>query len=112
MQEERKQQRQEEWIREIPSHLKPLLNQMIGNLSSFYQSLCKKGIYLPEKGSKAIHGEYLWKVFTNQVYCPLRREVQVGHMKEKMSKIELLELIEEEIKPTSIGLDEEHLPEL
>lgn len=33
-------------------------------------------------------------------------------MKEKMSKIELLELIEEEIKPTSIGLDEEHLPEL
>lgn len=52
------------WIRKVPPNLKPLLNTLIGNLSNFYQSLSKKGYYLPERGMRAIHGEYLWKVFT------------------------------------------------
>ena len=47
------------WIKEVPPNLKPLLNTMIGNLSSFYQSLSKQGYYLPEKSTRAIHGEYL-----------------------------------------------------
>jgi len=52
------------WIRNVPTKLKPLLNSMIGNLNNFYYSLQKKGFYLPERSSKAINGEYLWKVYT------------------------------------------------
>ena len=69
---------------------------MIGNLPNFYFSLVKKGYYLPERKSKAITGEYLWKVYTNQVYCPLATEIKIGKCKEKVSKIALLEYLESE----------------
>ena len=58
------QEREIDWIKKVPEHLKPLLNNLIGNLKSFHKSLCKKGLYLPALKSRAIHGEYLWKVFT------------------------------------------------
>ena len=75
------------WIKDIPPKLKPLLNKLIGNLTNFYFSLVKKGFYLPERKTKAINGEYLWKVFTNQVYCPKTVDIKIGHCKEKVSKI-------------------------
>ena len=80
-------------------------------MKSFYSSLVKKGLYLPEHGSRTICGEYLWKVFTEQVYCPLRSMVKIGATIEKISKINLLEFIELEIAPKSLGMDDEHLPE-
>jgi len=84
---------------------------MIGNLPNFYFSLQKKGYYLPERKSKAINGEYLWKVFTKQVYCPMSKDVKIGRCKEKKSKIALLEYLEEDLNPETVGMDEEHLPE-
>jgi hypothetical protein len=33
-------------------------------------------------------------------------------LKEKYSKIYLLEVLEEQLSPNSVGLDEEHLPDL
>ena len=52
------------WVINVPDHLLPQINKIIGNLDGFYYSLQKNGHYLPERRSKAINGEYLWKVHT------------------------------------------------
>jgi len=56
--------------------------------------LCKKGYYLPEYKTRAIHGEYLWKIFTKQAVCLQRTEIKIGNSPEKISKIALLEVLE------------------
>lgn len=70
--------------------------------------MSKKGYYLPELATRAIHGEYLWKVFTEQVYCPLRKDIKIGFCIEKVSKIDLVEYLEEEVKPKTMGLKEDY----
>ena len=64
MQDERGLAERLPWIRNVPPNLIPLLNKLIGNLPNFYFSIQKKGYYLPERKSKAITGEYLWKIYT------------------------------------------------
>ena len=84
-------------LKEIPQSLLPKLNQLITNKRSFYEALSKKGFYLPPYKNRGVTGEYLWKVFTEEVICPSRNNIKIGYLPEKVTAIELFYALEEEL---------------
>ena len=41
----------------------------------------------------------------------MRKDIKIGFCIEKVSKIDLVEYLEEEVKPKTLGLKEDYLPE-
>ena len=82
-------------LENIPPEILPQLNQLIKSKQSFYLALADKGHYLPSYDSKAITGQYLWKVFLKKVSIPMRNQVKIGYIPNYISKMELYETLDD-----------------
>ena len=74
--EEEKVDDQTLFYKDIPEHLLPFLNKLIRNKENFYVALVMEGYYLPEYESRAVTGEFLWKVFTGEIACLKRADIK------------------------------------
>ena len=53
----------------------------------------------------------MWEVFKGEVPVHLRSNVNVGFIPEKTSKLKILNAIDEALKPKSMKLDWQHMPD-
>jgi len=52
------------------------LNKLIRNKENFYIALIMESYYLPVYESRAVTGEFLWKVFTGEITCFKRNDIK------------------------------------
>ena len=66
--------------------------------------------YIDGTSCKAVTGQYLWEVFTEEKPCLKRSDVKQGYITKYVSKQKLVEHLEEELG-AELGFDEDHLPD-
>ena len=85
-------------------------NALLGPKKSLYDKLIIRGDYLPDKKSPCITKNYLLQVLYSHVFRIKRKEKKVGYMFKKVSKIQLIEILDG-LTEKELGFDEFNTPD-